>query len=905
MELDKYISDLVSHQFPAFYEAEGQNFIAFVRGYYEWMEQSGYTINASKSLMDYKDIDTTVDQFISDFRNEYLVNFPAVTEADPRFIVKHIKDFYMSKGSTRGMQLLFRLLFDDDIEVYYPGADVLKPSDGIWTIPHYLEVEHNSRSATFVGQQITGSKSGATAFVESVHTRVVHQRLIDVLNISGAQGEFLFNELVTNDGNLFNAPKITGSLTDINIVDGGANNKVGDVFTVYSSTSGVKGQVRVTSTFDGTGRVNFKLVDGGYGYTLNPTQVRVSNTVLTYTSNATPYYTVLERISQPLISINYTVSTPSNPNTQSLYLTSVTGYSSGSVVANGLVAVIPGAANTFIINTTNGDFTTATSICTPGNTIQFTAYTYTNVTATGIVTGSNSTAVGLHNISGTFYSNGAMIVDSANQQSNVISISTGSGANFAVGSIVDTESIFLFTDFISGNNRGFVPYLNMVISGGNSNVILTSATGGITCNTISKIVTGSSTTFTSQVAVGYGLYVYPGNTYIGTVNAVTNNTSLVLSSNALTNASSNAFYYNAGQYGFPKNTSAGYNSVISSALNSNTFTIGTIASLSAINPGTNYNINPFVLVRNDYVAGYNRKNILLQLGSDKTGIFALGDTVSQTIGNPSTITSYNANTGAFTVGEGVTQSNGSVNAYATVYSTNATSLVLNNTRGIFFTNTAGGQHLVGLQSGATANISSVSTSTVPTLATGTIVNLPNSTFIELRRDSFNTSFVVGSQVSSTSGGAATVLYQTQNDNSLALGNNAIVSGNVSTARGIANTVEVMYSGIGHQPGDVIELVSNTNPFAITGTANVINQGVGLGYWKNTKGMLNSDKYIADGNYYQDFSYEIQSRLSLNKYADILRKLAHVAGTRMYGKVLISSSEIRSVVPEATSGIYYN
>lgn len=904
MDLDKYISNLVAHQFPQFYSAEGENFIAFVRAYYEWMEQSGYTIDASKSLLEYADIDTTIEDFLSSFKNEFLINFPGITAADKKFMIKNIKDFYQSKGSIRGMQLLFRLLFDDDIEVYDPGTDILRASDGVWRVPNYIEVENNVRSKTFIGKLISGSRSGATAFVESVHTKVVNQRLIDVITLSSIKGQFLYGELVTDDGDFFNAPIVVGSLSAINVTDGGANNKIGDVFEITASTNGKNGKVRVTAVTDGTGRVTFKLVDGGTGYTNAASQVYVSNTVLFTSnrsnSNGTLNYTIYDRVSQSLTSLNYVVSSPTNPNTAALYHANMTGYdSSNNVVATGFVAAVANTANTIIINTVNGNFNTATSIKSPGNTVSFTGYTLVNVTSFGTVTGSNGTAVGLHSINNTFYGNGAVIVSSANLVANVSSIATGSGAGFEIGSLVDTEVVFLFTDFIGGNNVNQIPYLNMVISGSNSNTGLLVGTQSITCNSATNTVDGvGGTNFTGELIVGSGLYTQ-SNVFIGTVNAIANSSSLTLTSNALANSVTSPFKYNVGQYGFPKNFSAGYNSFLSDALNSNAFTLGTIASLKAINPGTNYNANPFVLVRNDYIAGFNRKNIILEV-TNRSGIFDIGDTMTQSITTPTVTVSYNANTGAFANGQGVTQSNGTANAFATINTVNSTAMVLSSVSGTFRANSAGGAGILSLTSGAIANATAVSNTTTTTLAKGVIINLPNSSIVELKRTSFNTAFGYGTTVTSTSGGTATVLNVFQNEDSGAMGNNAVVTANVSTARGIATQLEILSSGFGHQPGDIIELTSNTNEFAITGIANVFSQGTGEGYWINTRGMLNADKYITDGTYYQDFSYEIQSRLSLDKYANILRQLAHVEGTKMFGRVNINSSTIKPLTPTFSS-----
>lgn len=57
-----------------------------------------------------------------------------------------------------------------------------------------------------------------------------------------------------------------------------------------------------------------------------------------------------------------------------------------------------------------------------------------------------------------------------------------------------------------------------------------------------------------------------------------------------------------------------------------------------------------------------------------------------------------------------------------------------------------------------------------------------------------------------------------------------------------------------------------------------------GYFLDDKGHLDSTKVIQDSNYYQEFSYVIRSSLDIDKYRDIVLKLLHPAGMKMFGKV---------------------
>ena len=55
------LSAIVRNQFPDFYKEEGENFLAFIEAYYEYMEQNGKLTDRIQNLQDYRDINTTID----------------------------------------------------------------------------------------------------------------------------------------------------------------------------------------------------------------------------------------------------------------------------------------------------------------------------------------------------------------------------------------------------------------------------------------------------------------------------------------------------------------------------------------------------------------------------------------------------------------------------------------------------------------------------------------------------------------------------------------------------------------------------------------------------------------------------------------------------------------------------
>ena len=74
------------------------------------------------------------------------------------------------------------------------------------------------------------------------------------------------------------------------------------------------------------------------------------------------------------------------------------------------------------------------------------------------------------------------------------------------------------------------------------------------------------------------------------------------------------------------------------------------------------------------------------------------------------------------------------------------------------------------------------------------------------------------------------------------------------------------------------------------------QGQSEGYYSNRKGQLSDSKYIFDGEYYQEYSYEIRSSISPDKYKEMLKKVIHVAGTKSFPCAFASTQSKRLVAP---------
>ena len=228
-----------------------------------------------------------------------------------------------------------------------------------------------------------------------------------------------------------------------------------------------------------------------------------------------------------------------------------------------------------------------------------------------------------------------------------------------------------------------------------------------------------------------------------------------------------------------------------------------------------------------------------------------------------------------------------------------TNTVINfiNTTSSTWTNTA---NVYGLTSNSTSAIANVHGSIYAT-AIGK-VKVANSTQLSVRRQSLQDFSANGdSIIGKSSGATSNASIVTIDTTSGFAGVNANVSANVVTANGTVSALSVITSGYGYVEGEILEFTSTSNSQHVGSVRSTIGaKGAGAGFYSSTRGFLSEDKYIQDGNYYQTFSYEINSSIDVSKYYDMVKAVVHTAGTALHGKV-IKKSTIETALDISNSG----
>lgn len=933
--IEHSIKPLIAAQFPVFYREEGPLFVEFVKEYISWLQSTNNPLYYSRRLLEYRDVDQTVDQFISHFKEKYLSGINFDTTTNKRFLVKHIQDIYRSKGSEQSIDLLFRLVFNESPSFYYPGKDVLRPSDGKWFIPKYIELTPSDNNYRLESKQIKGLSSGATAFVEKIIRRRFNGRYVDVAFLSDINGNFEFNELVSDSDSVVGAPNVTGSLTSIDIITAGQGFTVGDEVDFVSNTiegyTGSQGKGIVTAVDSQTGIVNFQILDGGWGFTTSVSNTSTTTTVaqktisynnLTNANTALTTFSIYETVTQPMGNLVFStanntfvagdiIETYNADNTlkaRGIILSASANSTSGSM----LVQKITGNVETgSTANATASPVLAAGAIRKQGNGITGLITSTTDQTVTANLFAQNTTFVGVINVtSGKAFSNGPgnfFYGLTSNSYANIVYIGTGSAADFEVGSTILSENVTIWPDLLRANNTGNVAFMDLKVTGAGSNVgskdvkrliVYEGGTGYNNTDTISTTGGGGSGATGTVLTNATGGIVSATVTNGGS--NYTGNPTIVISTSGGTGANIVATF----AYGFVKYPAGHANTVLFDLLRTASLTIGQINTLTGVNPGSEYNVDPFVEVKTPDIAGYEKKDYVITI-STPSASYVVGEIVEQTISTATKVISFNtfangvaangSTTTLFEAGEQIYQTvSGSEVANGTVVSavlTTATqgTVEIKDIVGTFVNTSP--NIISGRSSNVTANSAVVTTDTLDTVAKGIVQTGSNSTTLFVKRISFGedfrqiqNTFIVGK----TTGACSSIVTVGENSNSRPIGFNANIAANAATANGVLANISILDSGFAYGNSEIVTISKSGNPYVGTGKVTLSRQGIGEGYYQDNKGFVSGEVYIHDGEYYQDYSYEIQSRLAFEKYSDMLKNVVHVAGTKMFGAIELSS-----------------
>ncbi len=209
-------------------------------------------VNSIQELLHFRDPDKAISNFLTKFRNEFLNTLPETlaTGLNRRNLIKNVKTLYRTKGTSRGHELFFRLLFNETSETIYPREQMLRASDGQFDTKKIMRAIQSTGQLTtgdtadLIGRTITGETSEATAIIENVFKFQIGENLVTefILNEDTITGTFQTDEVIrgteTDESDLFIKATVTGIPNVISITNDGSLYTTGEALGVTGGGSG-------------------------------------------------------------------------------------------------------------------------------------------------------------------------------------------------------------------------------------------------------------------------------------------------------------------------------------------------------------------------------------------------------------------------------------------------------------------------------------------------------------------------------------------------------------------------------------------------------------------------------------------------------------------------------------------
>ena len=229
-----------------------------------------------QQLLELANVDSTIFKFLDNFRDAFLDGMVDNLAAgvDKRKLTKNIRDLYISKGTRKGHELFFRLLFNDDAVISYPNEQMLRASDGTWTTKRIMRVTETAGNADeLIGQTITGATSGATAIpVSTIGIREAFTDIVEVeIDIDTQTGTFVAGETIQGISNVSDQDVSLTILSviadaDVSATDEGQYYTVGQQVNIASA--GSQTATAIINTVGSGGVTSIEIDDAGSNYAI-------------------------------------------------------------------------------------------------------------------------------------------------------------------------------------------------------------------------------------------------------------------------------------------------------------------------------------------------------------------------------------------------------------------------------------------------------------------------------------------------------------------------------------------------------------------------------------------------------------------------------------------------------------
>ena len=187
------------------------------------------SIVANNRLLDYSDIDQTLETFLSYFQKDFIPSLDLKETQNPRLTLKNIGSLYKQKGTAESVKFLMRLLYGEDAEIKFPIDETVFASDSGFNEERRLSITMDLGATPKQNDKIVQYNDtdptliDAEAIVENAYITDLENREYSLSISLSHRGEFVKNKIATlidRDGVTEYQGTIKGIVSEIDTTQG-------------------------------------------------------------------------------------------------------------------------------------------------------------------------------------------------------------------------------------------------------------------------------------------------------------------------------------------------------------------------------------------------------------------------------------------------------------------------------------------------------------------------------------------------------------------------------------------------------------------------------------------------------------------------------------------------------------
>jgi hypothetical protein len=139
--LKNKLQHLIEGQIPEYLRVSYPKYAEFLKEYYKFLDENRQANSVLLNSNSWTDVDLTLDLFVEEMRKQHAYDISPDALVEQRRFIKFINQYYESKGTENAAELFFRMMYNDNVTIKYPGDYVLRASDGIWQSKKTLKID--------------------------------------------------------------------------------------------------------------------------------------------------------------------------------------------------------------------------------------------------------------------------------------------------------------------------------------------------------------------------------------------------------------------------------------------------------------------------------------------------------------------------------------------------------------------------------------------------------------------------------------------------------------------------------------------------------------------------------------------------------------------------------------------